>query len=137
MKPETQELVRHRVERANETMEVARWALDNDHLIDAVNRLYYACFYAVSALLLAEGLSSSKHTGVLSLFIRHWTNTGRLPVELSRFYKDLFKHRQQGDYHDLVIFQHDEVEAWFEEAAAFVARISEEIEKMLQSGQPG
>jgi len=41
-----------------------------------VNRLYYACFYAVSALLIQQGLSSSKHTGVRSLFNRHYVKTG-------------------------------------------------------------
>lgn len=131
MKPETQALVRHRLERARETMVVAKWALDNDHLNDAVNRLYYTCFYAVSAVLLTEGYASSKHSGILSLFIRHWTSTGRLPERLSRFYKELFKYRQHADYHDLVTFEHEDVARWLEEAQTLIVGVAEEVEKQL------
>lgn len=85
--------VRYRTALAQEAMEVAGAALASGHLHSAVNRLYYACFYMVSALLFAEGHASSKHSGVRSLFNRHWTKTGRLPVEMSSFYRDLFNHR--------------------------------------------
>jgi len=49
-----------------------------------VNRLYYSCFYAVSALLVRDGLSSLKHAGVRSLFKRHYVRTGKVPMELAR-----------------------------------------------------
>ena len=51
MKPETAELVRYRLARAHESLAEARLLLANDHVRTAVNRAYYACFYAVSALL--------------------------------------------------------------------------------------
>ena len=60
MKPETAELARYRLTRARESLAEARLLLDNDHVRTAVNRVYYACFYAVSALLLAEEHSSPK-----------------------------------------------------------------------------
>lgn len=104
MKPEIRELVRYRVARAVETLEVARWSLQTGHLHSTVNRLYYACFYTVAALLLTENLSSSKHTGIRSLFARHWIKTGRLPREMGDLYYNLFEHRQKGDYADLATF---------------------------------
>jgi uncharacterized protein (UPF0332 family) len=70
-----------------------------------VNRLYYACFYAVSGLLLQDGLSASKHTGVRSLFNRHYVRTGKVPKELAPIYNDLFERRQEGDYMDFVDFE--------------------------------
>jgi hypothetical protein len=39
----------------------------------------YACFYAISALLVRDGLSSSKHAGVRSLFNRQYVKTGKIP----------------------------------------------------------
>jgi len=108
-------------------------ALTDGHLRSAVNRLYYACFYMVSALLFAEGLASSKHSGVRSLFNRHWIKTGRLPVEMSSFYRDLFNRRQQGDYDDFVDFAADDVQAWYEQANTFFTTISEEIEKLVST----
>ena len=61
-------LVLYRMERAHETLEDARILANAGRWNACVNRLYYACFYAVSALLVGDGLSSSKHAGVRSLF---------------------------------------------------------------------
>ena len=54
MTPETAELVRYRLGRASESVTEAQLLLANDHVRTAVNRLYHACFYAVSALLLTQ-----------------------------------------------------------------------------------
>lgn len=54
------DLMRHRIERADETLEDARILANAKRWKTCVNRLYYACFYAVSALLIQQGLSSSK-----------------------------------------------------------------------------
>ncbi|HUW59741.1 MAG TPA: HEPN domain-containing protein [Candidatus Bathyarchaeia archaeon] len=133
MNPETVAYVRYRTALAQENLDVAKLALTASHLRSAVNRLYYACFYMVSALLFAEGRTSSKHSGIRSLFNRHWIKTGRLPVEMSAFYRDLFNHRQQGDYDDFVEFACEDVQTWYEQANAFVTRISQEIEKLLSA----
>lgn len=135
MNQETAEYVRYRVNLAREDLEVAKWALETNHLPSAVNRLYYACFYMVSALLFAEGHKSTKHSGVRSLFNLHWIKTGRLPAEMSFFYRDLFNYRQRGDYDDFVTFAHLDVQTWYEQASAFVARLSEEIERLMPDAQ--
>jgi len=43
--------IRYRLGRAREALDEARLLLEADHLATAVTRIYYACFYAVSALL--------------------------------------------------------------------------------------
>jgi len=48
MKPEMTSLIQYRVDRALESIEEAKLLLENGHLNSSVNRLYYACFYAVS-----------------------------------------------------------------------------------------
>ncbi len=58
------ELVLYRIERAQDTLEDARILAKSGRWNTCVNRLYYACFYAVSALLIQNDLSYSKHTGV-------------------------------------------------------------------------
>ncbi len=73
------ELVSYRLQRARETLADARILADAGRWNPCVNRLYYACFYAVSALLVQEGLSSSKHTGLRSLFNRHFVKTNKGP----------------------------------------------------------
>jgi len=72
MRPETAELVRYRLARSAESIVEAKLLLANGHVRTAVNRLYYACYYAISALLLTEGYSSPKHSGIRALFDQHW-----------------------------------------------------------------
>jgi len=99
------DLVLYRMTRADETLEDARILAKAGRWNACVNRLYYACFYAVSALLVRDGLSSSKHAGVRSLFNRQYVKTGKIPKDLARIYNDFFEKRQEGDYIDFVSFQ--------------------------------
>jgi hypothetical protein len=123
--PERSALLQYRLARARETLDEARLLLDGGHANACVNRLYYACFYAVSALLLTEGQASAKHRGVRALFDRYWVKSGRVSAELGRVYRRLFVRRQRGDYDDLVQFQEAEVRAWLADAQRFVSSITQ------------
>ena len=63
-------LLRYRLKRAQEALLDARLLADAGRWNSCVNRLYYACFYAVSALLLQRGLLSTKHSGIRSFTSR-------------------------------------------------------------------
>lgn len=71
-----EDLIRYKLSRAKETLEEAEIMLQTGHPHGAANRIYYACFYVVTALLLKRGLSSSKHSGVVALFNRHFVKPG-------------------------------------------------------------
>jgi uncharacterized protein (UPF0332 family) len=117
------ELISYRLERAHETLQDARILANSERWNACVNRLYYACFYAVSALLIQNGLSSSKHAGVRSLFNRHYVKTGKVPKNLARTYNDLFERRQESDYMDFISFEASQVRRWIPQAEAFVEHI--------------
>ena len=121
----------YRITRVNETMEDARVLANAGRWNACVNRLYYACFYAVSALLVRHGISSSKHTGVRSLFNRHYVKTGKIPKDLARIYNDLFERRQEGDYIDFVRFQESQVLPWISKAEQLIGYITSLIEKEI------
>ena len=129
MTKSNKELVSYRLQRARETLADAHILADAGRWNPCVNRLYYACFYAVSALLVQEGLSSSKHTGLRSLFNRHFVKTNKVPKEKARIFNDLFERRQEGDYMDFVSFEESQVLPWLPEAEAFVENIAVLIEK--------
>jgi hypothetical protein len=61
------ELIDYRRNRAKETLRDAKILFDSGSLFSSVNRIYYAMFYQVTALLLTENLSSPKHSGVFVL----------------------------------------------------------------------
>ena len=46
-----QDYIYYRIQSAKETFNAARLLAENSHWNSAINRLYYTCFYAISALL--------------------------------------------------------------------------------------
>src|SRR5688572_18098055 len=107
-----QALIQYRLERAQESLDDALLMANAESWNTYVNRLYYSCFYAVSALLVRDGLSSSRYTGIRSLFNQHYVRTGVVPRDLARLYNDLFERRQESDYADFVRFQAGQVRPW-------------------------
>jgi len=118
------ELVGYRLQKARETLNDARILADAQRWNPCVNRLYYACFYAVSALLIQQGLSSSKHAGVRGLFNQHFVKTGKVAKEKAKVFNDLFERRQEGDYMDFVSFEESQVRPWISQTEAFIETIS-------------
>ena len=124
-------LVLYRMTRADEALEDARILAKAGRWNACVNRLYYACFYAVSALLVRDGLSSSKHAGVRSLFNRQYVKTGKIPKDLARIYNDLFERRQEGDYIDFVSFQESQIFPWISKAEELVGHIAALVQEQI------
>ena len=70
-------LVKYRLDRADETMKEVEILAKESHFNAAVNRLYYACYYAVSALLVANGLNAQSHAGTKTLLGLHFVSSGK------------------------------------------------------------
>ena len=88
----------------------------------AVNRAYYAFFYAASALLLTLELTRSKHSGVLAAFREQYVKPGLFPVEDSITYGEAFELRNISDYEILGNIDHDQAIVVIENANQFVDR---------------
>ena len=118
--------------RAEECLKDAELLLKHGSLYSTVNRIYYAMFYQVSALLLAKNLSFSKHSGVLSAFNKEFVKTGKVDKELGRFFNRMFEYRKVGDYGDLVEFNQESVEEWLERAKEFLDVIKKLMFKTIK-----
>jgi uncharacterized protein (UPF0332 family) len=118
-----QGLVAYRLQRAVEALEEARLLQKAAHWNACANRLYYAAFYAVSALLVGAGHSTAKHSGIKALFNQHYVKSGTLKREEGRLYNRLFDLRQEGDYIDFVYLDPETVEPLIEKTAAFIEKI--------------
>ena len=78
----TETLIQYRMERAHQTLNAAQLLREqNADTASIVNRAYYSMFYAALALLATIGEETSKHSGVMALFDRHFIKTGVLPKE--------------------------------------------------------
>lgn len=117
------ELVNLRMTQAEETLREARILVAEHADRGAVNRAYYAMFYAVLAVLATKGLGSSKHSGAISLFDREFVKPGDLPRELSRSLHMAFEHRQQADYGELIDVDERAAARGIEEAETFIHKV--------------
>lgn len=86
------------LERADTNLQVTKELLDKEYYDVCASRAYYAAFYAASALLLNEGIDTSKHSGVIALVHQHFVKPGKLSKEQGRNLNWLFELRSVGDY---------------------------------------
>ena len=98
------DLINYRIVRSKETLDEVRSMVEGEYWNGAVNRLYYACYYIVSAVLLQFNVQVHTHSGVRQMFGLHLVQTGKISRELAKFYTDLFDKRQTGDYDDFVTY---------------------------------
>ncbi len=88
-----------------------------------MNRLYYAMFYAVLALLQEREMGTSKHTGAISLFDREFIKKGVLDEKLSKILHRAFELRQKGDYMEQAEVTKSDVDEMLPGTKEFVGKV--------------
>jgi uncharacterized protein (UPF0332 family) len=119
-----EQIITYRLERARETLDEARAMAAMGHWNGCANRLYYACFYAVVALLHRRRLPTRKHTGVRALLNQHFVKVGLVSPDLGDFYSDLFDTQHEADYEDLARLTEEDIRPWIAEAERFIQAIA-------------
>jgi uncharacterized protein (UPF0332 family) len=117
--------IEYRIKRARETISEVDVHIQNKFWNTAINRMYYACFYAVSALMAKKEISVSSHAGIRQKFGEHFVKTGLVERNLAKHYTELFDKRHKSDYNDF--YEHDEqtVLRLFATSKEFIGRIEE------------
>lgn len=123
MQVDKTELINYRLNRASETLEEAKIAIENKRYLLAANRIYYASFYSVSALAIKHEFKTSKHTQLLSWFNKNFVKNGIVEKRLGKFYLDAFEMRQESDYEDFVVIDKTSIDEKYKLASEFVDRI--------------
>jgi uncharacterized protein (UPF0332 family) len=123
-------LIQHRLQRARETLEEARLLAEMKHWNAAVNRLYYACFYAVSALLASRMMSASKHSQVRSLLSLHFVKTGLMSKDQAQLFNTLYDLRQESDYQDFFSADPQHVIPWLDDVSEFLQSVRDLIARL-------
>jgi uncharacterized protein len=113
-------LISYRLERAEETLQEAEFLTQRQFWNACANRLYYAAFYAVTALLLKNGHNTQTHKGVKTVFAQHFVKTGKISSKANSFYNKLFDRRQKGDYTDLINWTEDDILPLIEPTKDFI-----------------
>jgi uncharacterized protein (UPF0332 family) len=121
------DIIKYRLSRARDTYLDAQILAEKERWNSTINRLYYASYYAVMALLLQSDLKPTTHNGAKSNFSEHFVSKDKISKELGKIYSQLFTWRQKGDYDDLFDFDKDKVMPYFES----VRQLIDTIEKLI------
>lgn len=108
---------------AREALAGSQYNIDGGYYAIAVNRAYYAVFYAANALLATKGLARGKHSGTVSAFRQSFVKTGLIEPEYSDIYGSLMDDRHVSDYDMNTTLEPERAESNVQSARKFVARI--------------
>jgi len=115
----------YRMEKAEESYQAAELLVANGQWNAAVNRLYYAAYYAISGLLAKSGIESKTHAGVKTQFLLHYVKTALIDMNMGKLYADLFDWRQKGDYGDFFDFSEEDVRPLMVPVRALIDAVKE------------
>lgn len=124
-----QDIVAYRLRKANQLLHDVDVLIENELWNSTINRMYYACFHAVSALLIKNGIQVKTHMGVRQALGLHFVKTGLISLELGRVFSRIYDKRQSSDYDDFIEFTKEEVEKLYPQIKAFVL----DVEKLVNS----
>jgi len=125
---ERKSYVLYRIRISLETLEAAEILIENKKWNSAVNRLYYAAYYSVSALLVQNEIITKTHAGVKTQFFLHYIKTGKIKTTLGKTFSDLFDSRQKGDYGDFIDFAEEDVEVLHQFTKELTEAVNAELE---------
>ena len=122
-------LVTLELRKAHETFEEIGILTSANRWSGAANRLYYAVFHAVNALLIHDGLYVNTHHGSHALFHLHYIKTGKMPIDYGRLYSQLQTMREESDYNCVYEVEPEELKKRIEPAKKFI----DDIEKAVNA----
>ena len=120
---ENQELLEYRYKKALDTLDEVQDHILHKHWNTAVNRCYYACYYAVSALLAHIKVYPKSHSGLQQMFSLHFVKSNIFSNADSEFYQKLMDMRQDADYEDFVDYDEADVITLTQPARAFIDKV--------------
>ena len=126
---ERKEYAKYRIASAQKTLDAARVLADHGYWNSALNRLYYAAFYAVNALLVVNNIKTKSHSAVKSQLSLYFVRTGKLDKTHGKLFAQLFDLCQKGDYENLVEYGPDDVKPLFEPVEEMISAIENEMQK--------
>lgn len=103
-KSSKKEYIDYRLDQAKETLEAAKSLSRDKHWNSVINRLYYSCFYSITALHYKHDINAKSHSGIKHQFGLNFVKTGLIDKSMAEIFIDLFDYRQAGDYADFVDF---------------------------------
>jgi len=128
-KRDRDEYVKYRLQKANKTIKEIEILIEGKLWNTAINRMYYACYYAVGALLIKNGIETTTHSGARQKFGQLFIQAGLIDKNFGKHYSLLFEGRQTGDYTDFYDIDEETVLSMYQPSIDFIKEIEKHIQK--------
>ena len=125
------DIVSYRRQKAHDLMRDVDILMENELWNSTVNRMYYACFHIISALLIMIEIEVKTHMGVRQAFGLHFVKSGLLEPECGRIFSKIYDKRQSSDYDDFREFTREEVENLYPQILFLIGKVDKLIEEKL------
>ncbi len=136
MKEHKKAYIKYRLDRAYKCLNTAKRNFPDD-LSTVVNRLYYACFYCVIAILSIKNIYAKSHKATAILFGKHFVKTKLVPIRLAKFYNEILEHRFEADYVDFTEFEPHQAKKWITKTEEFIEYIRTLINELITEEKDG
>lgn len=111
------------LERACQTLSFIPKHIEIGDYHTALNRSYYAAFYAIKSIEILDGYDSKKHSGVISFFRQNYVKNGVFDTEISNIIGRLEQYRELSDYNVAASFDKTDAEEQYNNARILVEAI--------------
>ena len=122
-------VVSYRIERAYSTLDEAEMVANQGRYNLAANRLYYAVYYAASALLISNECPVKTHSGMISQMNLLFVKTGILTFDDGALISQLFSLRQSSDYEDFKEVTQENIEELTPRVKELIKKLKNLVEK--------
>jgi uncharacterized protein (UPF0332 family) len=111
------------LEKSHLNLAQANLARDNDYWDLVANRLYYALFHAISALLIKNMIPVKSHKGAIMMFNYHFVRTQIFEIEEGKIVSFLQSKREEADYNCAMSIKKEDIEPYFELCVSIIEKI--------------
>jgi uncharacterized protein (UPF0332 family) len=120
-------IVSRELEKAQNTYNDVLCCVDKGMWETAANRLYYALFHAMSALLINDGYQVKSHRGVLAMFGEHYVKTDIFAKKDGSLLSDLVIMRDNADYNCFFEANEEKLSPYIEPTRQLIEKIKQYI----------
>ena len=124
------ELMKYRMENAEERLNAAKLLYESGNYKDAISRSYYAMFTAIRGLLANDAVDFSKHSGVIAYFQKEYIKSGKIDKIYSKYVSEAFQIRNNVDYADFYIVSRSDAEEQIKHTEELIRVINEYLKKL-------
>jgi len=125
-------LVELEIEKADKTFSQVAVLQREKYWDTMANRLYYALFHAVSALLINDRREVGSHKGAAIRFHQYYVKTGVFSEEEGSFYSQMETLREKSDYNCFFSISETDIVSKVVPASQFIEKVKQQITQSIR-----